>query len=201
MLYLFSCDIELNAAFPDGIPDGLNVAITGVGLVDAALGTAAAIARYRPEAIAFLGTCGAHRGSGLSVGDLVIASGAALGSGDVVRGGMRLPKIMASRLQTDEVLSARFTDVATADGMAPRSAWISCTLGVTENDQLASALRGHDGSEAENLEVFSVLRAAGSIPVTALLGVTNIVGAGGGADWAANYRSMMLMLGALVAGM
>lgn len=177
------------------------MALTGVGLIDAALGTAAAIARYRPDAIVFLGTCGAHSGSGLAVGDLVVASGAALGSGDIARGWMRLPKIMASRLQTDEVLSARFTDVATADGMAPRSAWVSCTLGVTENDQLASALRGHDGSEAENLEVFPVLRAAGDIPATALLGVTNIVGTGGGADWAANYRSMMMMLGALVAGM
>lgn len=196
-LHLFSSDIELNAAFPDGVPDGLRVGITGVGLVDAALGASRAIAKHRPDAVVFLGTCGAHRGSGLVTGDLVVATGASLGSGDVASGRMRLPGILCSRLQTDEVLSRRFTDVAVDTGIAPRSAWVSCTLGITENDELARALRDHDGSETENLEIFPVLRAAGDIPTAALLGVTNIVGAGGGADWAANYRSMMLMLGAL----
>ncbi len=198
-LYLFSSDLELNAAFPGGVPDGLLAGITGVGLVDAGLGSARAIAAHAPDAVVFLGTCGAHRGSGLEIGDIAVASAVTLGSGDVAHGWMRLPQIMCARLQTDEVLSLGFTDVARAAGLRAERAAVSCTLGITETDELAATLRMWDGSQAENLEVFPVLRAAGAIPATALLGVTNIVGAGGGAGWAANYRPMMLALGGLIA--
>jgi purine-nucleoside phosphorylase len=199
-LYLFSSTLELNAGFPDGVPDDLLIGITGVGLVDAALGAARAIAEHRPDAVVYLGTCGAHRESGIAVGELLVASEAVLGSGDVAHGWMRLPKILCARLQTDEVLSRRFTDVAGEAGQALRPASVSCTLGITESDELADALYRWDGSGTENLEVFPVLRAADGIPATALLGVTNIVGAGGGADWAANYRTMMRKLASLIPG-
>jgi len=201
LLYLFSSDIELHAAFPDGAPAGLPVAVTGVGLVDAAIGAVRAIERHRPAAVVFLGTCGAHRGSGLAIGDLVVASGASLGSGDVVGGRMRLPEILCSRLQTDEVLSGRFTDVMASAGTSPCNAWVSCTLGITEDDDLAALLHEQEHAGVENLELFPVLRAAEDIPATALLGVTNIVGVGGGADWRANFRAEMLRLGRIVTEM
>ncbi len=199
-LYLFSSDLELNAAFPDGPPDGLPVAVTGVGLVDAGLGTVRAIAATSPDAVVFLGTCGAHSGSGLGIGDLVIATEIALGSGDVARGWMRMPTILCARLQTDETLSRRFIDVAADAGLSVRPASVCCTLGITESEELAGALRSFDGSQTENLEAFPVLRAALGVPATAILGVTNIVGPGGGADWAANYRAMMRRLAVLIAG-
>ncbi len=45
----------------------------GVGLVEAALGAARVIAEKKPSRVVLLGTVGAYPGSGLSIGDVVIA--------------------------------------------------------------------------------------------------------------------------------
>jgi hypothetical protein len=74
-----------------------------------------------------------------------------------------------------------------------RLATVSTTLGITESDRLAAIFSGA-GAEVENLEAFSVVRAAGDIPVTVVLGVTNIVGKGGGEDWLGNFREMMQLV-------
>jgi len=190
-LLLFSCDIERDAAFPDGIPDDLRVAIAGIGIVDAAIGTARLIEHERPDAIIFIGTCGAHRESGLAIGDVVIASEAMLATGDVAHGWMRLPALLKSALRADPTLMEELIARAAASDATLIPARVSCTLGITEEDMLASKLNDFGFGEVENMEAFAVLRAAADIPTAIVLGVTNIVGPGGGRDWLANHKEMM----------
>ncbi|HVZ38457.1 MAG TPA: hypothetical protein VHI13_04215 [Candidatus Kapabacteria bacterium] len=188
-MLLFSSDIERDAGFPSGLPDSIATGITGVGLVESAIGATRLIDRHAPSCLVFVGTCGAHAGSGIGVGDIVIATSIVLGSGDVARGEMRLPALLRSRLATDPALNARLAEGA--GDLALRSASVSCTLGITETEKLARELSAD--AATENMEAFAVARAAehASVPVAVLLGVTNIVGPGGGAGWAANYREMM----------
>ncbi len=187
-LILFSSEIELTAVFPDGPPDGLRAGCTGVGPLDAAIGTHELIARHAPEVVIFIGTCGAHAGSGLVVGDVAVARDVMLSSGDVARGQMRLPSLVASRIRCDEDLAA--TAMAAGNG-AVRGADVSCTLGITESEELARLFWESDGAACENMEAFAVARVAGAIPCAILLGVTNLVGPEGGRGWRENYRRMM----------
>jgi nucleoside phosphorylase len=197
ILYLFSSPLERDAAFPEGLPhwlpDGALVDVSGVGPIDAAIGAARAVAAHRPDAVVYLGTCGAHRGAEIAIGDVVVASTIRLGSGDVARGEMRIPSILPKSVECDTALGSALAARLALPRTAP-VARVSCTLGVTENDALARLLAEHDGSEVENLEAFSVAHAAAPVPAAVLLGVTNIVGAGGGSDWLANYRAMMSIL-------
>lgn len=184
-LWLFSSKIERDAAFPYGVPDDVRSGIAGVGLIDAAILTVESIAVAEPDEIVYLGTCGAYPGSGLNVGAIVAGESVVLGSGDTVDGSMRIPKLLPSGLTFDPELTHRLIE-----GLASVvKARVVCTLGVSETAGLASALGGL--GEVENLEAFSILRAAGAIPVAAILGVTNHVGEDGGKEWGANYREMM----------
>lgn len=199
-LYLCSSAIERDAAFPEGVPEGVLCEITGVGLIDAAIETARHCDRHRPSAIVFLGTCGAHRESRVAIGDIVVASEIAIGSGDVAGGAMRLPSLLVARLATDPALSAELLEALAESGSGARMATVSCTLGITESDALAATLHAHDRSDVENLEAFSVLRAAVGVPAAVILGVTNIVGEGGGEGWRANFREMMRRVARVASG-
>jgi nucleoside phosphorylase len=201
VLILFSSDLERDAAYPDGLPEGISTGIAGVGLVDAAIGTAREIAAHQPSALIFAGTCGAYRESGLSIEDVLVAREVRLGSGDVGRKEMRYPTLLQSRLTCDEELSKIVISRSFNTGWegSVRRGTVACTLGVTETDELAATLYEHDRCDGENLEAVSVLRAAGSIPTAIVLGVTNIVGNGGGSDWRAHYQRMMFTVGHLSA--
>ena len=200
ILFLFSSDIERDAAFPEGAPREVRTDIAGVGLVDAAIGATRAIASASPDAIVYLGTCGAHRDARIGVGDIAAATTLRLGSGDVARGDMRIPTLLASELECDRTLTADIVERSSIERARIVPATVSCTVGITETDELAAALCAHDGSHVENLEAFSIARAAGAIPVAVLLAVTNIVGAGGGRDWRKNYQHAMLDLARGVCG-
>jgi futalosine hydrolase len=201
ILSLFSSDLERSAAFPDGVPSEALIDVTGVGPIDAAIGTVRAIERHRPDAVVFIGTCGAHRDAGLAIGDVVLATTIRLGSGDVARGEMRIPSLLPSEVSCDDALSAAVAAALARDAnITATAARVSCTLGVTETDELARTLAAHDGSQVENLEAFSVAHASRPLPVAVVLGVTNFVGSGGGRDWLANYAALMLRLSHCVAG-
>jgi hypothetical protein len=201
VLLLFAAEMERAAAFPDGIPDDICAELTGVGLVDAAVGAARLIEQHKPEAVIFAGTCGAHQQSRFAIGDILIATEAALCSGDVVRAWMRFPGLLSTRLTTDQALSKIIIGrwYHTRCQAEVQRGTVSCTMGVTEDEALAQSLYEHDRTDAENLELFSVLRAAGSIPTAAALGVTNVVGPNGGRNWKANYEGSMLAIGRLAA--
>lgn len=194
VLILFSSEIERVAAFPFGEPAGARIGIAGVGLVDAGIGAARLIDRFDPSCVIFAGTCGAHSGSGVERGEIVLASHVRLGSGDVSRGAMRIPTLLPSVITVDSVLNAHFASLL-PESIVPALVDCSCTLGITEQEELATRLRDHDGSDVENLELFSILRAAGTIPAIGLMGVTNIVGPQGGSQWRESYRPMMRMVG------
>lgn len=198
-LLLFSSDLERDAVFPDGTLVGVPHGVTGVGLIDAAIGTSRLLSEHRPDAIVFVGTCGAYPSSGLEIGDVVVASDIRIGSGDIAAGEMRFPSLLPSVRSCDLVLSEMVLSCSSGlvEGGRVVSGTVACTLGITESDELAGRLREFDGCDVENLEAFSVLHAAGTIPTVVLLGVTNHVGADGGAEWRVNYRRMMEIAGAL----
>ncbi|MBC8144321.1 MAG: hypothetical protein H7X80_01980, partial [bacterium] len=108
ILFLFSSAIERDAALPDGLPDGVLTGVCGIGLVEAGIGTTRMIHDTRPDAVVFLGTCGAYRSSGLVVGDVVVASTTCLSSGDVARGEMRIPSLVPTVMQCDVELATEF---------------------------------------------------------------------------------------------
>lgn len=179
-LVLFSSEIERDAALGGAPPqlDGVVVAVSGVGPVLAALGAARAIGNCSPRQVLFLGTCGAYPGSGVEVGEIVAAGEMLLTGADIVEQRMRLPELAGGRLRADALVS----------GCAVR---VACTLGITEHDPSAVALAGV--ADVETMEVYGVACAAqqAGIPFSALLGVTNMVGEGGGRGWRENFREMM----------
>lgn len=190
-LYLFSSNLELDAALAgDRKPHDLDVA--GVGLVDAAIGTARALERHTPEEVIFIGTAGAFEGRNIAIGDLMLARRVIVLSGDLVSAGMRLPSLLWSGTDGDEQLTRRIARGLAKHGRIPSTGTVGCTLGVTENAGLATALSGWQDADVENLEAFGLLRAChGRARCAVVLGVTNIVGPGGGDGWRANFSTAM----------
>jgi len=198
-LYLFSSDVERVPAL-DGCGDGdFVVDIAGVGLVDAAIGAARAVQRHAPSEVVYVGTAGVFAGCGLDVGDALVPVNAVILSGDVARREMRLPGLLASEANADPTLSKILADTLRMAGMRVGAGLVGCTLGITESTELEQALRRSNDPVAENLEAFSVLRACqGIVPCAVVLGMTNIVGPGGGIGWKANYASTMKHLCAIL---
>lgn len=186
-LVLFSAAMERDPAIAPGIPDDWFVETVGVGPVEAAVGTLRAIVKHLPSEIIFAGTCGAYPGSNIAVGEIVTVREVRLTSGDVLAGAARIPKI-----QPEGCLPLRWTRGRIRDVEA------LCTIGITEDEELARRLGAH--GEVENLELFSICRAAAPMPVRSILGVTNVVGANGGEEWKKNYREVMTEVGRRIFG-
>src|SRR5258706_2619725 len=103
----------------------------GVGVVAAAAATASALSEVVPNAMVFVGTCGAYAGRGLAIGDVVVGRRVRLVSTAVIEGRAATPAPMRDELEPGEPLldalarcGARKVDVAT-------------TLAITTDDQLA----------------------------------------------------------------
>lgn len=122
--------------------------ICGVGPVESAARTAAAIAMSHPMAVLHVGIAGARRGSGLRPGSLVIGS------------------------------ASRYTDLEVSRNLAPREIQPSSELFLAAGRVLPSAVQlpigtsarvgGSVGCEVEAMEGFAVLRAAGIAGIPAL---------------------------------
>ena len=168
------------AAFPPelaGLDPSFERATVGVGLVDAALGTARVLATRHPDQVVLVGTVGAYPASGLSIGDVVTASRVLLAapSGALV-----------------EAIS-RQIDVDRSDPNDPydfRPVTVATTLAVTTDDAVAAALERSTGAQVEHLEAFAVARACAEAGVrfSAVFGVANAVGARGRAEWRAHHE-------------
>jgi futalosine hydrolase len=180
--------VLLLAAFPpelESAPAELRTAAVGIGLVDAAIGTAK-VARDRPAGskhAILVGTCGAYPGSGLAIGDVVVGSrvfladaGVSLGHGALV-GSMGAPLALDASLRARLAGGAREVDVAT-------------TLAITTDDALAASLARTTACAVEHLEAFAVARACqdAGLSLAVVLGVANEVGSRGRAEWQQNHR-------------
>jgi futalosine hydrolase len=158
-------------------------AAVGIGLVEAARGTASRLHEGRPRAVVLIGTCGAYPQTGLSIGSVVVARSALLVEPVVVRGCAAFPEGMPVRLSTHRPI----TDALAARGA--RVVDVATTLAVTTDDTLATAL-GECGG-VEHLEAFAVASACAKdqIPFAAVLAVANRVGSSGRSEWRANHEA------------
>ena len=181
-LLLFSAGMERDAAIQGDLPEDWVVETVGVGPIESAVGTIRAIAKHLPTEIIYAGTCGAYPGSNIQVGQIVTVREVRFTSGEVISGAVRIPDA-----QPVGCLPLRWNRAELRDVDA------LCTIGITEDDALARTLG--EAAEVENLELFSICRAAAPTTVRSILGVTNIVGPGGGKGWKENYRDVMAEIG------
>jgi len=156
----------------------------GIGAVDAAHGTARAIATTAPDLVLFLGTAGTYAPP-LAIGDVAIARDLVLISTASVRGDGYLPGRLPVVAATDARMRAALGRAATASGVSARLARVGTTLAITRGRALATRLRQATQADAENLEAFAVARAAALARVAfgAVLGIANRVGPRAHAEW------------------
>ena len=201
------CDVLLLAAFPPelaalrpalgdglrGLEAGLDVAAraVGIGLATSSAGAASRIAALRPRGVVLLGTCGVYPGAALAPPRVAIARRVLLVEPAVVEGRAAFPDPMSIEVAADPALAA---GLLAAGGHA---ADVGTTLAVTTDDALAALLARHLGaapaaaaSPVEHLEAYGVAAAcaAAGVPFAAALGVANVVGSDGRAQWRAQHR-------------
>jgi nucleoside phosphorylase len=157
----------------------------GVGLVDAAIGASALLTALGPRAVLFIGTAGVYPGSPtrLPVGSAAVARRIALLSGNTAADDAYFPNPMPRREIATPSLGKAICKATRLPG-----ADVACPLGITATAKAAALAAKESGCALENLEAFSVARAAASlkIPFAAVLGIANHVGEEGHREWKRN---------------
>jgi futalosine hydrolase len=173
----------------------VTLAAAGIGAVDAAVGTAAAIAASRPSRVIFVGTAGVYGNAaraGLPIGSVAVAGAMVCVSTAALRGEAYLPAPTTLRAETHARLRA-VLGTAAAEAGTPRSlnCSVACPLAITRSAALARRIVAATGADLENLEAFAVARAAAAAGVdfAAVLGVANRVGPTGHAQWRRHHRA------------
>ncbi|HEX8796575.1 MAG TPA: hypothetical protein VF765_36745 [Polyangiaceae bacterium] len=158
--------------------------VVGIGLPMAAVGTAMVLGELTPRVAVMVGTCGAYAGSGVPVGDVVVARHLRFGTTGVAEGLVQFPEPLSIATTADE----RLADAL--GGYGARAADVVTTPAVTVDDAAASRLAQAAGAQAEHLEAYgaAIACAARGIPFTAVLGVANAVGSRARDEWRANHR-------------
>ena len=148
----------------------------GIGLVEASLGMAAAIAKHSPKLVMLIGTAGSYPDRGLKVGDVVEAAEARIACPAHAEGRAALPTLMKSRVVLPDLRLS---------SMRPRRVIAGNTLSITTEDSLAWAIRDFLRADIEHLEVFAAARACelASIDFACVLGIANAVGDMGRRQW------------------
>jgi len=156
----------------------------GVGLVEAAMGAALAIAREQPDAVLFVGTAGQYKNRlpGLAPGDVVVARELRLWSAEVASGSAYFPAPLPA------VLRPTLSILRLAEGLGLPLALVSCPLGISRR---YSRIPRGAAPDVENLEAFSVGRAATrlGLPFLAVLGISNLVGPSAHVQWKKHARA------------
>jgi nucleoside phosphorylase len=157
----------------------------GVGLVDAAIGAATLLTALSPRAVLFIGTAGVYPGSPrrLRVGSAAVARRIALLSASTSADDAYFPDPMTRR----EIPASRLGQAICKAARQP-DADIACPLAITATAKASALAAKRSGCALENLEAFSVARAAASlnIPFAAVLGIANHVGEEGHREWKRN---------------
>jgi nucleoside phosphorylase len=162
-------------AFREALPEVRAVAV-GIGLVDAALGTSALLARGGVDLLVLLGTCGVFHDDDAEA--VIVGSGAVLADPAAALGHAALPEPISARVAIAETFGA-----TTALGE------IATTVGVTTSDEAARALAQATRARAEHMEAYAVAKACmmHGARCGVILGAANVVGAQGRAQWRANH--------------
>jgi nucleoside phosphorylase len=160
-------DVLVIAATPQELAsaDGWRMLCCGVGPVEAAAATAAALAQQRPAAVLHVGIAGARRGMGLLPPTLVIGT------------------------------SARYDDLSVAGALAPREcapdrALVAAAQRAFPQAALhaiatSAAVGGTRDADVEAMEGFAVLRAAAlaGVPALEVRAISNAIGESDRTQW------------------
>jgi futalosine hydrolase len=154
-------------------------AVVGVGLIEAAAGTARLLVQQKPAALVLVGTAGVYEGRKPALGQAVVAGALHLASASVADEAAYLPPPLPAHSEG----SALADEIAAATGLV--RADVACPLGITRDRKVGKRLQTATGADVENLEAFAVARAAvqAGVPFAAVLGVANHVGPEGHAEW------------------
>lgn len=147
--------------------------LCGVGPVEAAARTAAAIVHHRPKAVLHVGIAGARRAAGLAPGSLVIGSVARYGD-------LRLlSDLAATEVHPDAEL------LAAARRALPAAPVLPIATSAQVGGGVAGGVGGALGCDVEAMEGFAVLRAAqlAGVPAVELRAISNDVEESDRARW------------------
>lgn len=147
----------------------------GIGLVEASAGAERAIAELQPDRILLVGTAGYFPGAPFGIGAVVVCKRAML----VVRAPEYVPAIMPTQIDADHDLAS-----LCAETLAAPLVKVASPIGITSTDEEAARL-AQGRAQVEQLECFAVLAAAAraGLPATAILAISNQVGASGAGEW------------------
>lgn len=164
----------------------------GVGPVDAAVGTARALARLAPSLVVFSGTCGVYPGAAPPIGEVVVASALHFGDGACALGLGAMPTLVRRRLEP----AAPWLEPFRRAGARP--AEVLTLSSITTDLGLATALAQQ--AACEHLEAFAVASAceAAGVPWACVLGIANAVGPGARAEWLANHHEASRLAASVV---
>lgn len=157
--------------------------IAGIGLAAAAVGAAGHLGELMPRAALLVGTCGAYPGSGLAIGDVVVARRLLLVDPAAIAGAAQFPEPMTIAAPVHDALTEAFA------ALGARSCSVGTTLAITVDDAGATRIAEATGAEVEHLEAQGVAMAcaARAVPFAAILVVANVVGSRGRAEWRENH--------------
>jgi nucleoside phosphorylase len=157
----------------------------GIGIPGAAAGTAFELCRRAPRVVVLVGTAGAYRGRGLSIGQVVVGRRLHLVSAAVAAGGGAFPAVMPAVVETPPESRA-----ALSRGVL-REVNVATTLAITTDDTVAATLSASVDADVEHLEAFGVAAACArqGIACGVVLGIANIVGATAREEWQIHHEA------------
>jgi len=170
------------AGLPSSVRKRVVLETVGVGLVEAAAGSARLVGMHTPDAVLLVGTAGSYPRHRTVFG---------IGSAAICRRMRLLPPVLGSQhgfvpgivptLAKSSTALVRGLRKATALPVAD----VACPLAITASKKAATAAAELSGCALENLEAFSVARAAAAagVPFAAILGIANYVGPAAHAEW------------------
>lgn len=182
----------------------LRFGVIGIGIASASLALGVFLSVEKPDAIILVGSAGALPGSGLVVGDAVVADSEILAELGVVRGPgigdiRSLDKVnMAQEIYFDRALGDGLLTAAARAGHVARDKVLT-VVGVSARQDQAEARAKRFRAVAENMEGYAVALAGRSLGIKAaeVRGISNRAGDRDKANWnlqMANDRSQSAVL-------
>lgn len=168
----------------DGVVRGLVIRTKVVGLGPGISGatTARGLMAVTPRAVVLLGTCGVYPGRPqYQPHDVIVATKVIALDHAVIQGGAEWPTPMSTELEASPTIVTGLTTARHRTYSAP----VASPLALTRSDALAAAVAAATPAHAECVDALGVASAAAGagIPFACVLGVANLVGSTGRADW------------------